>query len=168
MKPPLKALALGGLLLFAGLPLASADDEFSRANCFNNESITFSIFSTYDGNVISQHFDRDNGNTVHYVGASVPAFCYGWVSTACPTTCVESDLCLWEILYGRNRMAAIHNTEDAVAWPLFTQIGAVVQSSRWRVVGKHTHFLGYLFDEPIYYVATTEAVDCNLRLDQFY
>lgn len=138
----------------------AAQDEFSRANCFNNESITYDFFAPpFMGTVISWHYDTENGNAVHYVGASNPTYCYGQPSNSCPSTCVASTGCYWPILTG-NRFAAIHNVEDNVPLPGL--------SSRWRTEGYHTHYFGVIYGIPIYYVSWTNAVDCNLHFDQFY
>lgn len=153
------------LLLAMAAPCSFAvNDEFSRANCFNNESITFSVFTTYDGNVISKHIDNEAFGEVHWTGGSLPVICYGFFSSNCPSTCYITTGCLYPILENRTRIAAIHNIADGVPFPT----PPWVTSSRWRVEGSHYNYLGMLFDEPFYFVTYTSATDCNLRFDQFY
>lgn len=134
-------------------------DEFSRANCFNNESISYDLFApAWRGGVISHHFDTENGNAVHFVGHTAPIRCYG-NQTNCPSTCTPQMQCIWPPITS-NRMAAIHNVEDSVPVPGVT--------TRWRTKGYHNHTIPAPFPFPVYYVVETEAVDCNLRPKQFY
>jgi hypothetical protein len=87
---------------------AEEQDEFSRANCFNNESITYDFFAPpFQVQVISWHYDGDNGGLVHHVGASDPIWCYGSFG-ACPSTCFPWMACGCGII-ASTRMAAIHN-----------------------------------------------------------
>jgi hypothetical protein len=135
-------------------------DEFSRANCFNNESISYDYFApAFKGQVISWHYDTQNGNAVHYVGASNPVVCYGQYSNSCSATCTAAMSCRWPLLY-QNRMAAIHNVQDGVPLPGL--------STRWHTHGYHNHTFGYLYGFFVYYVAETDAVNCILHFDQFY
>lgn len=154
-----RLIAAGGLALISFVAGAEEVDQFSRANCFNNESISYDFFApAWRGGVISHHFDSESGNAVHFVGHAAPIRCYG-NQTSCPSTCTPAMQCLWPIITA-NRMAAIHNVEDGVPIPGVT--------SRWRTKGYHNHTIPAPFPFPVYYVVETEAVDCNFHFNQFY
>jgi hypothetical protein len=150
---------------FAGIagPLATHAeewDEFSRANCFNNESITYDFFYGYlEGAVISWHYDSEADGEVHYVGHAPPVSCWGQSTIPCPTTCYPNTSCLWPIVRS-DRLAAIHNVADGVPLPGL--------STRWHTRGYHNHWFGWVYGVPIYFVTETDASDCNLHFDQFY
>ncbi|MEQ9003865.1 MAG: hypothetical protein RIE74_09890 [Pseudomonadales bacterium] len=167
MKPAMLLLVLVPIVV-----VAEEADEFSRANCFNNESITYDFFAPPKQMVvISWHTDTNNGVT-HYAGSSDPIGCNGFlwppgVPNPCPKgNLVESSYCTFDqnCLYPytwRTRHAGIHNLTDGVPLPGI--------SSRWIVEGRHSYYLGSLFGIPIAVIQNTgPETDCNLHFDQFY
>lgn len=152
------------LVVCAGLgpPVSMAaepSDLFSRANCFNNESITYNYFAPPQWRaVISWHYDTHNNNAVHLIAHAKPISCFGQYSSNCPTVCTPAMNCLYPLTQD-TRHAGIHNVYDGVPIPGVT--------TRWRVHGYHnTTYTNFGF--PIGIVTQTDAVDCNLHLEQFY
>lgn len=133
-------------VVIAGTTMAAEPaDEFSRANCFNNESITYNYWDPPQWRaVFSWHFDTHNGYAAHYVTPNQLAYCDYY-------TC-------WYYFFEATRHAAIHSGNEPNAGPI------VWNSNRWFVNGKHDTLI------PGVAITTrwTSAQDCNLRLDQFY
>lgn len=144
------------VLLYTSSAFADLTGHFSRANCFNNESITFIPLDPGHRAVISWHTES---GTTHYAGDEDPVFCS---SPPCPTgnlledaRCEIGDNCLWPYSYHTitGRWAAIHNTSG---FDNETTTG-------WTVQGRHTQFFGSVFGVPVYYVTNSGPVtDCNL------
>lgn len=146
MSKYLDTLRHGKLLMIAvstfatSATLADEVDMFSRANCANNESITYNFFDPPQWRLtFSTHVDTQAGNSSHYVASGPLAYCdiFG----------------CWYYYEYTTRAAAIHWGEGGV--PGF--------SSRWVVYGDHRHYYpGVGFTH-----FPTSAVDCNLSFDQF-
>lgn len=130
---------LFSLLFISPSVLSEEVDMFSRANCLNNESITYNYWEPPQWRLtFSYHYDTDSGNT-HYAASGPLAYCdiYG---------------CWYHYEY-TTRAAAVHWGEG----------GTPGVSSRWNVFGNHRHYFpGVGF---IHY--STSATDCNLSFDQF-
>ena len=157
-----KLVVLFALSNASVLIAAEPADEFSRANCFNNESITYNYWDppTQRG-VISHHVDTDSGYAEHFKGSTDPVQCAS--GPPCPTTCTTADACLWPVKWD-TRHAAIHNFADGVPLPGI--------SDRWSVHGVHVFVLWwemYPYPSPVSIKTYTGPVDdCNLHFDQFY
>jgi len=147
----------------AAIPVSFAAenaDRFSRANCFNNESITYNYFNPPKYRLVfSRHFK--NGDLKHYVTEGEP----DW------TTCLPgfhgnhqvNGLYCYHFLYSATRQAGVHgaflSSEPNPDGNLFPGI-----TSDWRVEG--VHYAKRRFGQIV--SVDTEATDCNLHLDQFY
>jgi hypothetical protein len=154
-KSSLVAILCGGFLM----PVALADmiGDFSRANCINNESISWwPSFPTYRA-VITWHYDTYLGDLLHFAGDEDPVFC---ATSPCPTsnllndaTCWPWDNCGWTVHYGV-WFPAVHSTNDAPGEP--------PGSPRWRVEGRHVT----MYSPPPWVVYATVASgpvnNCNL------
>jgi len=140
----LKSLTkLVAVTLFASYGTATIADEvdmFSRANCINNESITYNFFDPPQWRLtFSIHTDTQNGNAAHYVASGPLAYCTWY-------TC-------WYYYEYTTRADAVHWGEGGT--PGF--------SSRWRTTGDHRHYYaGVGFTH-----YPTSASDCNLSFSQF-
>ncbi len=171
MNTKLVSLLICGLFVPAVL-YADDVDQFSRANCFNNESITYDYFAPpWYGAVVGHHYDQWNGNHIHYVGHDDPIACYGNFNPPpglCPSSpgwyedakCELWQQCFFPLGYS-NAFKAIHNVSDNVGTP-------EIPVTRWRTVGLHNHYYGEFFGVPVQIVDQTEATDCNLHFNQFY
>jgi hypothetical protein len=134
-------------------------DLFSRANCFNNESITYNFFDPPETRFVSS-FHSLNGNTVHYVTENPIFSCRpglpGEVTTVSGQVCLYTDST-------QTRHAAVHglfsSSEPNPDGNLFPGV-----TSAWSVRGFHVTVVPGVGD-----VGTvTDASDCNLHFDQFY
>lgn len=148
------------LSLLLALPVSANQDQFSRANCWNNESLTFSLLTPPESRaVFSWHFK--NGVRKHYVTEN----------PADPATCrisgggfhQVSGLYCFHHFTTKRRHAAIHGrflssepNPDGNLTPGTT--------SAWRTEGIHTLNLPGIggFSWP------TNARNCNLHYSQFY
>jgi len=144
------------VLILAPLNARSDDyDYFSRANCFNNESITYNYWSPPEYRAVaSQHYDTENNNAMHTTCDQLPVSCL--LGQPCPNSCTVLDQCMCG--YTQNtRHAAIHMGEEGSLfnWPW---------SDRWFVRGGHSFWAPGAWP----YTYVTQATDCNGHLDQFY
>jgi hypothetical protein len=144
------------LFFTANISLGEETDFFSRANCFNNETIAYDYFDPAQYRiVVSHHIDGENNNSVHYVGDKNPVYCYGDYSNSCPSTCTDATNCAWGWSLN-TRHAAIHNSEDSVSLPFL--------STRWSTKG----YVATLLNGSYTVAWSGLENDCNLHLDQFY
>ncbi|MFK8017021.1 MAG: hypothetical protein AB8G17_16470 [Gammaproteobacteria bacterium] len=129
-------------IAFAASTAVVADevDMFSRANCINNESITYNFFDPPQWRLtFSIHFDTQNNYQSSYVASGPLAFC-------------DFSGCWYQYQY-TTRAAAVD-------WGAGGVPGV---SDRWFVNGDHRHFYpGVGFTH-----YPTAASDCNLSFDQF-
>lgn len=149
---------------FAVLATASTEADvtghFSRANCINNESITFLPLAPLSMAVISWHKKpAPQYYEGHYAGDEDPVACS---IPTCPTSpgwdedarCEESDNCLWTFSFHTlsGRWAAIHRVS-----------GLDSDASSWTSEGRHVIWLGEVFGIPLYQVIDSgPETDCNL------
>jgi hypothetical protein len=148
--------SLASSCLFAAEPA----DQFSRANCFNNESITYNYWDPPQWRgVASWHFE--NGIRRHYVTPNPPVLSTCTVGSGGYT--MMNGLYCQHYWTSATRHAGIHgafaSTEtnpDGNLTPGF--------SSSWSVQGVH----GTLYPGIAIVYQVTNASDCNLHFDQFY
>lgn len=127
--------------LVATSALAEEVEKFSRANCANNESITYNFWDPPEWRLtFSYHQDLENNYAEHYVASGPFSHCdiYG----------------CWYLYEHTTRAAAVHWGEGGVPGV----------STRWAVIGDHRTYLDWLGVFTYYW---TTARDCNLSFDQF-
>lgn len=137
---------------------AEPADLFSRANCLNNESITYNYFDPPEiRTVFSTHYK--NGVYKHYVTDANPVACSpatGTVRTASGLFCVYSP-------HSATRHAGVHgaflSTEPNPDGNLVPGV-----TTAWRVVGSHRTMFPWGGSVQV----LTNATDCNFHFDQFY
>lgn len=160
-------MKLRAMLLLACLPvcvLAAEDaDEFSRANCFNNESITYNYFDPPEWRaVFSWHFQL--GFRKHYVTENpiVPQECNEFPQCHLGYCNMPGQMCLHYIMvdtWHGGVHGAFNSSEpnpDGLLPP-----GAVFS---WSTEGVHGWLVAGVFPWNSY----TEADDCNLHFEQIY
>ena len=145
-------------MISSNIGAAEPADLFSRANCFNNESITYNYFDPPELRfVASHHFE--NGSMKHYVTENPPAVC--WFATGSVKT--VSGLYCHYYATSNTRHAAVHGAfASSEPNPDGTLVPGV--TTKWSVTGYHTTLLptgGYVR-------TVTNANNCNLHFDQFY
>lgn len=157
-------------LLLAGYANADWFGHFSRANCVNNESITFMPGSWYEHAVISWHYIPDEESDeeypdLHFAGDKDPIWCSSFPN--CPegnafedALCVPSDNCLWPLTvnWPAGRWAAIHSVVN-----LGLTAGKDFKVPLdWAVEGRHTIVYGWFYGIPIYQIFNTgPETGCN-------
>lgn len=149
-------------LAFATTALLAAEpaDEFSRAECFNNESITYNYWDPVEWrSVYSWHFL--NGERQHYVTENPPAW-----ETCVPGfsgfTQVNGWYC-FHFVTSQTRHAGVHGAFlSSEPNPDGTMIPGFEYG--WTVQGIHTTVIPGV----IYWIVHTTASDCNLHFEQFY
>jgi hypothetical protein len=135
-----KAIAVGLGLLLGGTALAEEAEKFSRANCINNESITYNWWDPPVWRLtFSYHQDLENNYAEHYVASGPFSHCdaYG----------------CWYLYENTTDASAIHVGE-----------GGVPGSTRWATIGDHRTYLDWLGVFTYYW---TTARDCNIDFSQF-
>ena len=129
------------LMGISSIIFAEDVDMFSRANCVNNESITYNFFDPPEWRLtFSTHVDTQNGNASHYVAGGPLAYCD---------------------IYGCWYYYELTTRADAVHWG---EGGVPGISTRWVAYGDHRHYypgIGFT----AYF---TSANDCNLNFGQFF
>lgn len=156
-KPPAFILSLGMSTLIGA---AEPADEFSRANCFNNESITYNYWDPPEWRgVYSWHYQL--GVKKHYVTENPPDImtCY---AGGAGNHMVSGLYCLHYMTLA-TRHAAVHG---AFASSEPNPDGTMVPgfSTDWYVEGVHAVWYPGFGGFNVY----TSASDCNLRFEQFY
>lgn len=151
---------------FASVYAAEPADLFSRANCFNNESITYNYFDPPQFRVIFSHHFKNNVRQ-HYVTENPPArgTCRPGVNGLHQ---VNGQYCLHLETY-RTRHAGVHgqflssepNPDGDLNPGLLGLVGVLTP---WRVDGIHT----IVIPGAGYVVRNTTATGCNLHFEQFY
>jgi len=154
---PLLFLSMFAAHAFAAEPA----DQFSRSNCFNNESITYNYFDPPEWRtVFSWHFE--NGTRRHYVTPN-PPYIFGCYVGSGGYTMINGLYCP-HYLTSATRHAGIHgafaSTEPNPDGNLTPGI-----TTAWSVEGVHTT---YFPGAGTYVVSRTYASDCNLHFEQFY
>jgi hypothetical protein len=156
MRKQIYAIATTLLCSSIGVAVADVTGQFSRANCINNESITYyPLGPYYDRGVISWHYDTDDGDALHYAGHDDPFSCN--TAPVCPTSgfgedakCWPANQCYW-LVENAIWLNAVHNDSDD---------GIV--GDRWRVEGRHTTiWTAYPYMTYTIYNSGPET-DCNL------
>lgn len=162
MRDP-ERLILFLLLMLSTVAMAEEADEFSRANCFNNESITYNYFDPPEWRaVFSWHFE--NGIRRHYVTENpiVPSECNPNPNCAQGYCNMDGQACLHYITVAtwHGGVHGLFNSSepnpDGNLWPGFTE--------KWRSDGVHGWLVGGVFPWNTY----TSADDCNAHFEQFY
>lgn len=149
------------VVLAPSLSAADMTGHFSRANCVNNESITFTPLRTqFPAAVISWH--TPDWGLLHYAGHEDPNVC---ALQPCPTnpnpledaTCYTHDFCGWPMTTNwSGRWAAIHNVS-------LSDQNNGFQTGPWTVEGRHVVYTGPLFGNPTAVVIESgPETDCNL------
>ncbi|WP_143186880.1 hypothetical protein [Microbulbifer donghaiensis] len=137
---------------------AEPADLFSRANCFNNESITYNYFDPPELRVVTSHH-FENGVMKHYVTENPPVACsvgVGIIQT------VDGLYCYYVATLD-TRHAGVHGAFlSSEPNPDGTLIPGV--TTKWSVTGYHTT----IFPTGGYVSTNTSASDCNLHFEQFY
>lgn len=140
---------------------AEPADLFSRANCYNNESITYNYFDPDEWRtVISWHYL--NGTLQHYVTENPP-----YLPSCHPGTGgnhqVNGLLCghQWEL---DDRQAGVHGAFLSSEPNPDGDLTPGCAAGSWRTLGDH-----YTLTPGIGFVEVhTEATDCNAHPEQFY
>ncbi|GAB4194358.1 MAG: hypothetical protein Tsb002_25800 [Wenzhouxiangellaceae bacterium] len=130
---------------------AEPADTFSRANCFNNESITYNYFDPPEWRaVFSWHWDKRVNAWVHYVTENPLAYCDA-------VTC-------WHHFTLQTRHAGVHGMFlSSEPNPDGTMLPGL-NGMHWVVSGIHTTIVPGV----TYFQQGTSASDCNLHFDQIY
>lgn len=140
--------------------------DFSRANCINNESISYFPGDTFNQRaVVSRHYPASG--TPHTAGDEDPTYC---ASPPCPVSpswredalCYSEDYCLWSVHFARpfagfdiGRWAALHSTSGLDASSPF-------HTPPWTVEGSHATIL-WAFGYPLYTSTDTgPETGCNV------
>ena len=120
--------------------------HFSRANCFNNESINYNYWDLGQWRlVVSYH--KDTWTTDNHFVASGPFSHYD-----------AEDRPVYQLVY-TDRAGAVH-VGEGISVGQFTF--PLVPAERWNVNGEHTTFIGGKF-----YYTYTFANGCDFDLSQF-
>lgn len=140
-----------------GFPVPDPDASISRANCLNNESITFQpTVPPMPIAVFSWHFEH--GVRQHYVSENpiVPSECHPNPPCSLGFCNTSGQFCLHYFEVG-TRQAAIHGSvapsESYSDGPLIPGV-----TTKWSVEGVHA--MMWLGAFPINFY--TAAIDCNL------
>ncbi len=151
-----RTLFLITLMMSTSAGVQAKSDQFSRANCGNNESITYDYFDPPQWRaVFSHHFE--SGSQKHYVTENPAAICVRGVGGYHQ---VNGRVCLHYPTY-KTRHAAVHG--------LFLSSepnpdGFLSGTSDWSVLGYHATIIPRVG----YRRSVTSATSCNLRFEQFY
>ena len=156
----IRKLGLTTSILLGSIAVQEANAElsiFSRANCYNNESISWDAWSGHTLKTISDHVIIDGGYDDFHCkfGSDVPDFTTGPTATECIG---EAQYVTGSgLLAGRS--GAVHYAEPTGLLPLVT----------WQVFGTHYQ----LKDVGEVFLGVTSATDCLFNsitelYDQFF
>ncbi len=135
-------------LLFSTCVMAEEVEMFSRANCINNESITYDYFALPQWRLtFSEHIDHDQWGFFNGV-----KFYFRHLVASSPLSHCDFYNC-WYFYEQTTRAAAIHIGEGGVPGV----------STNWGVKGEHWHYLTHFGHVRL----DSTASDCNLSYDQF-
>lgn len=138
---------------------ANAASHFSRANCWNNESISWSLISPQWRGVFSHHFL--NGVKKHYVTENPPIYpsCVPGINGNHEVNGLRCAYSMTKELRHAGVHGAVLSSEPNPDGNL-----SPGTTSAWSVTGYHTVWL-----KPInkFLYSETSANDCNGEFDQF-
>ncbi|MDH5242032.1 MAG: hypothetical protein OEW73_14745 [Gammaproteobacteria bacterium] len=147
-------------LLLTQAQISESADHFSRANCWNNESLSWSLIQQQWRGVFSHHWK--NGVKQHYVTENPPAY----------PSCVlgvngDHDIYGFQCLYyvtKEYRHAGVHGGFLSSDDPHPDGDLSLFTTTDWYVEGKHTTWI-----KPInkFLFTATSAIDCNGEIGQF-